>query len=56
MGDIWWHPNAIKLFLKEDNMRQQLAILFINSIPDDLNFNEMYNIIHIDKKWFYMTI
>ncbi|XP_050212958.1 uncharacterized protein LOC126664553 [Mercurialis annua] len=58
-GAIRRHSNAIKPFLKEENMRARLrfCISMLNkiSIPHDPIFKGMYNIIHIDEKWFYMT-
>ncbi|XP_050207586.1 uncharacterized protein LOC126657009 [Mercurialis annua] len=58
-GVIRRHSNAIKPFLKEENMRVRLqfciSMLDDSSIPRDPIFKEMYNVIHIDEKWFYMT-
>ncbi|XP_050229431.1 uncharacterized protein LOC126678580 [Mercurialis annua] len=58
-GAIRRHSNAIKPFLKEENMRARLqfciSMLNESSIPHDPIFKGMYNIIHIDEKWFYMT-
>lgn len=59
MEDIRRHSNFIKYFLKEDNTRQQLqfclSMLESGSIPHDPIFKGMYNIVHIDEKWLYMT-
>ena len=58
-GAIRRHSNAIKPFLKEENKRSRLqfciSMLDENNIPHDSGFKGMYNIVHIDKKWFYMT-
>ncbi|KAF7801620.1 mariner transposase [Senna tora] len=58
-GVIRRHSNAIKLLLKEGNMKSRiefcLSMLEPCSIPRDPIFIGMYNIIHIDEKWFYMT-
>ncbi|WCJ38094.1 hypothetical protein M5689_019170 [Euphorbia peplus] len=58
-GDIRRHSNAIKPFLKEENMRSRLrfciSMIDENSIPHDPIFKDMYNIVHIDEKWFVIT-
>ncbi|KAF7812866.1 mariner transposase [Senna tora] len=58
-GVIRRHSNAIKPLLKEGNMKSQiefcLSMLEPCGIPRDPIFIGMYNIIHIDEKWFYMT-
>ena len=58
-GSIRRHSNSIKPFLKEENKRSRLrfciSMLDESSIPHDAIFVGMYNIIHIDEKWFYMT-
>ncbi|KAF7833179.1 mariner transposase [Senna tora] len=58
-GVIRRHSNAIKPLLKEGNMKSRiefcLSMLEPCSIPHDPIFIGMYNIIHIDEKWFYMT-
>ena len=59
LGVIRRHSNSIKPFLKEENKRSQLrfciSMLDESSIPHDAIFVGMYNIIHIDEKWLYMT-
>ena len=59
LGAIRRHSNSIKPFLKEENKRSRLhfCILLLDerSIPHDAIFVGMYNITHIDEKWFYMT-
>ncbi|XP_060211797.1 uncharacterized protein LOC132639362 [Lycium barbarum] len=58
-GDILRHSSAIKLHLSEENKkaRQRFCISMIegSSIPRDPIFKNMFNIVHIDEKWFYMT-
>ncbi|KAL7116842.1 hypothetical protein ACP275_03G031400 [Erythranthe tilingii] len=58
-GEIRRHSNAIKPFLKEENRKARLqfciSMLESDSIPNDPVFIGMYNIVHIDEKWFYMT-
>ena len=58
-GTIRRHSNAIKPFLKEENRRSRLqfciSMLDESSISHDPIFIGMYNIVHIDEKWFYMT-
>nr|ABN08865.1 mariner transposase, putative [Medicago truncatula] len=58
-GKIRKHSNAIKPFLKEENKRARLQfcikMIDANSIPNNPTFVGMYNIIHIDEKWFSMT-
>ena len=53
------HSNAIKPFLKKENKISRLqfcsSMLEKGSLPHDPIFMGMYNIIHIDEKWFYMT-
>ncbi|KAL7141990.1 hypothetical protein ABFS83_08G092000 [Erythranthe nasuta] len=58
-GEIRRHSNAIKPFLKEENKKLRLqfciSMLERDSIPHDPRFIGMYNFVHIDEKWFYMT-
>ncbi|KAJ0034587.1 hypothetical protein Pint_24912 [Pistacia integerrima] len=58
-GAIRRHSNAIKPILKEENKRSRfqfcISMLDESSIPQDPIFKGMYNIVHIDEKWFYMT-
>ncbi|KAL7087657.1 hypothetical protein ACP275_13G081300 [Erythranthe tilingii] len=53
------HSNAIKPFLTEENKRSRLqfclSMLEGDSIHHDPIFRGMYNIIHIDEKWFQLT-
>ncbi|XP_015165532.1 uncharacterized protein [Solanum tuberosum] len=57
--EIQRHSNTIKPFLTEQNKisRLQFCLSMVDrdSIPDDPSFIDMYNIVHIDEKWFYMT-
>lgn len=58
-GDIRRHSNAIKPLLKEENERSRLkfCLSMIDgcSTQDSPIFKGMYNIAHIDGKWFYLT-
>ncbi|KAL3624852.1 hypothetical protein CASFOL_031520 [Castilleja foliolosa] len=58
-GCIRRHSNAIKPFLKEENkisrLKFCLSMLDNDCIQDDPIFKGMYNIIHIDEKWFYLS-
>ncbi|KAK4279813.1 hypothetical protein QN277_011529 [Acacia crassicarpa] len=58
-GAIERHSNAIKPFLKEENMvarlRFCLTMIENGSMIGDLTFKSMHNIVHLDEKWFYMT-
>ncbi|KAG7588840.1 hypothetical protein ISN44_As07g011640 [Arabidopsis suecica] len=53
------HTNSIKPHLKEANMKGRLqfciSMLDKNSLPHEPKFVDMYNMVHIDEKWFYMT-
>lgn len=57
--DIRRHTNAIKPGLKEENRKKRLefclSMLDKNSLSFEPKFINMYNIVHIDDKWFYMT-
>ena len=58
-GLIRRHSNAIKPLLKEENkisrLRFCLSMLDAGSLPHAPKFVDMYNTVHIDEKWFYMT-
>ncbi|XP_013608030.1 PREDICTED: uncharacterized protein LOC106314747 isoform X1 [Brassica oleracea var. oleracea] len=58
-GFIRRHTNSIKPLLKEANIRGRLqfciSMLDKDSLPHEPKFVDMYNIVHIDEKWFYMT-
>ncbi|KAM3395031.1 hypothetical protein P3S68_004035 [Capsicum galapagoense] len=53
------HSSAIKPLLSEANKRTRLqfclSMVDPESIPHDPFFLDMYNTVHIDEKWFYMT-
>ncbi|KAM0860771.1 hypothetical protein ACQ4PT_046328 [Festuca glaucescens] len=53
------HTNAIKSTLTDDNkvarVRFCLSMFDELTLPEDPTFKEMYNVIHIDEKWFYRT-
>ncbi|XP_010462700.1 PREDICTED: uncharacterized protein LOC104743302 [Camelina sativa] len=58
-GTIRRHTNAIKPSLKDENMKARLKFCVSMLEKDTLihgpKFVDMYNIVHIDEKWFYMT-
>ncbi|XP_058783982.1 uncharacterized protein LOC131658736 [Vicia villosa] len=58
-GVLHRHSSALKPHMTEDNMKARLrfclSMLEESSIPYDPKFQAMYNIVHIDEKWFYMT-
>ncbi|XP_028771268.1 uncharacterized protein LOC114728523 [Neltuma alba] len=58
-GVIQRRSNAIKPYLREENKIAQLkfclSMIENGSVPGDLTFKSMYNVVHIDEKWFYMT-
>ena len=58
-GKIRRHSNAIKPHLREDNKRSRLqfcvSMLDQGSLQSEPKFVGMYNVVHIDEKWFYMT-
>ena len=53
------HSSSLKPFLKDANKKGRLqfcvSLLDPSTLPDDPKFIHMYNIIHIDEKWFYLT-
>lgn len=53
------HTNAIKSTLTDDNKvaRLRFCLFMLENIIEfeDSAFKEMYNVIHIDEKWFYRT-
>ncbi|GAA0148874.1 hypothetical protein LIER_36814 [Lithospermum erythrorhizon] len=53
------HSNAIKPHLREENKRSRLQFCISMLDPSTLTskpkFVDMYNVVHIDEKWFYMT-
>jgi len=53
------HTNAIKSTLTDDNkvgrVRFCLSMLDEHTVPHDPKFKVMYNVIHIDEKWFYRS-
>ncbi|XP_006595387.1 uncharacterized protein LOC114373281 [Glycine soja] len=58
-GIIRRHSNAIKPFLKDENMKSRLRFCLSKpdnqTIPHNPMFKSMHNIVFIDEKWFYMT-
>lgn len=58
-GVLRRHSNAIKPHLKEGNKLSRLefclSMLEESTTSDDFKFKGMYNYVHIDEKWFYLT-
>ena len=58
-GRMKRHTNSIKSTLTDDNKLGQirfcLSMLDELSVPEEPTFKGMYNVIHIDEKWFYRT-
>jgi hypothetical protein len=56
LGDIRRHSTAIKPSLNEEHKRGRLcfclSMLESSSLPHNPIFSRMYNIVHIDEKWF----
>jgi hypothetical protein len=54
------NSNALKPYIKDgymkDRLRFCLSMLEETSIPHDPVLKSMYNVVHINEKWFYMTI
>ena len=58
-GNLKRHSNAIKPRLKEDNkkalLKLSLSMVDKCTLPNLQKFVDMYDIVYIDEKWFYMT-
>ncbi|XP_028127419.1 uncharacterized protein LOC114323924 [Camellia sinensis] len=58
-GKIRPHSNALKPCLSEDNKRARLrfclSMLEPNSLQGQPMFKSMYDYVHIDEKWFYIS-
>ncbi|XP_021725286.1 uncharacterized protein LOC110692558 [Chenopodium quinoa] len=54
-GQIKPHTNALKPALTENNIKERLKWCLKAIDQDNGMFNDMYNTIHLDEKWFYMT-
>jgi hypothetical protein len=58
-GVLRRHSSTLKPHMKDDNKKERLrfclSMLEESSIPHDPMFKSMYNIVHIDEKWFEMT-
>ncbi|KAL6581619.1 hypothetical protein OROMI_007542 [Orobanche minor] len=58
-GVLRRRSSSIKPHLKEENkisrMEFCLSMLDENTTPNDPKFKGMYNYVHIDEKWFYLT-
>jgi transposase len=58
-GHLRRHSNSLKPFMKDANKKKRLrwclSMLDPTTLPNEPNFIEMGNIIHIDEKWFNAT-
>jgi hypothetical protein len=58
-GILCRYSSTLKPYIKDDNKKDRLrfclSMLEENNIPHNPIFKSMYNIIHIDEKWFEMT-
>lgn len=58
-GKVERHSSAIKPFLTDENKKARvqhaLNMLEPSSIPHNPIFKHMYNVVHVDEKWFYRT-
>ena len=54
-GEIRKHSNAIKPVLNVENMKSRVEFCSLHLDLHQGNFTEMFDVIHIDEKWFYMT-
>ncbi|XP_024636148.2 uncharacterized protein [Medicago truncatula] len=58
-GVLRRHSNVLKPYLNDSNKKARiefcLDMLEESSIPHDPVFKPMYNVVHIDEKWFYIT-
>jgi len=58
-GILRCYSNALKPHLKDSNIKARLkfclSMLEETSISQDPQFKFMYNVVHMDEKWFYMT-
>lgn len=58
-GRIPRHNNPVKPHLKDSNKRTRvqfyLSMINKNGLPQDPHFVNMYNMIHNDEKWFYIS-
>nr|XP_043630523.1 uncharacterized protein LOC122601854 [Erigeron canadensis] len=53
-GALRPHTNAIKPDLTDDNKKARLEFC-LSTVTRSLTFHDMFNVIHIDEKWFYMS-
>lgn len=53
------HSSTLKPYLREDNKKDRLrwciSMLDEKTLPNEPKFRDMYNIIHMDEKWFNTT-
>ncbi|KAK9733651.1 hypothetical protein RND81_04G081700 [Saponaria officinalis] len=58
-GKVRSHTNAVKPLLSKENMENRLKFVLSKikpeSLPQNPTFEGMYDYVHIDEKWFYMT-
>jgi hypothetical protein len=54
-GAVHAHSNAVKPYLTEENMRVHVAFC-LNHIDPIVHqrFHDMIDVVHVDKKWFYL--
>ena len=57
--DLRSHTNSIKPKLSHEHKLRRLNFILSQIIPPTINalpkFNLMYNVVHIDEEWFYMS-
>ena len=55
-GKLWRHSSSVKPLLTEQNKvdRVKFSLSFVREQAPDLPFNEMFDTIHVDEKWFYL--
>nr|XP_043626076.1 uncharacterized protein LOC122597563 [Erigeron canadensis] len=53
-GALRPHTNAIKPDLTDDNKKARLEFC-LSTVTRSLTFHDIFNVIHIDEKWFYMS-
>ena len=58
-GDLRSHTNSIKPKLSHEHKLRRLTFILSQIIPPTVNtlpkFSLMYNVVHIDEKWFFMS-
>ncbi len=56
-GQIHRHSNTVKPYLTDQNKRDRVkfALSFVRSHVTSLLFGTMFDYVHLDEKWFYLT-